>query len=87
MRDLIKNTLENEFDEARFSGFVKNLFNEITINPQSLIVTGGFGQHITSFNFLGEFNDAGKKRLDVLTVELSGNTKVARAIHAKEYYR
>jgi len=79
MRDLIKNTLENEFDEARFSGFVKNLFNEITINPQSLIVTGGFGQHITSFNFLGEFNDAGKKRLDVLTVELSGNTKVARA--------
>ena len=79
MKELIKKTLENEFDESGFLAFVKNLFTELTINPQSLTITGGFSQHIKQFKFLGEFKDAEKKRLDVLTVELAGNTKVARA--------
>lgn len=79
MQDLIVRTLEHDFDLDRFSTFVKNLFNVIDLTPQELTLSGGFKEHIKSFKYLGEYNDAEKKRLDVLVVELKGGTKVAKA--------
>lgn len=79
MKTLIKQTLANRFNLDNFTPFIKNFFNEIEIDPQEINVAKGFEEYIKKFVFLGEFSDAEKKNIDVLAVELSGDTKVERA--------
>jgi len=79
MKTLIKQTLANRFNLDNFTPFIKNFFNEIEINPQEINVAKGFEEYIKKFLFLGEFSDVENKNIDVLAVELSGDTKVERA--------
>jgi len=79
VKDLIKNTLGNRFDPDNFILFAKNLFNEIEIAPQDINVPANSTGHISKFTLLGEYTDSKDKNIDVLTVELIGDTKVERA--------
>lgn len=79
MKTLIKQTLANRFNLDNFTPFIKNFFNEIEIDPQEINVAKGLEEYIKKFLFLGEFSDVEKKNIDVLAVELSGDTKVERA--------
>ena len=79
MKNLIKETLESEFNLDNFILFTKNLFNEINIKPQEINISGGLQDHIKSLTFLGEFSDAQKKNIDIYVVELVKDSKVERA--------
>lgn len=79
MKDLLKRTFAGEFNTDNFILFTKNLFNEIDIEPREIGVSSGFGEHIKKFTYLGEYSDSQKRNMDVLIVELIGDTKVERA--------
>ena len=79
MKNLIKQTLENDFNLDNFTPFIKNLFNEIDLDVQNIPIPRGFDEHIKKFSFLAEYLDPQKKNIDVLAVELIGDTKVERA--------
>ena len=78
MKNLIKETLADRFNLDNFTSLTKNIFNEIDINPHEIPASGTEG-HIKKFTFLGEFSDSQKRNIDVLAVELAGDTKVERA--------
>lgn len=78
MKNLIKKTLSDRFNLDNFTLFAKNLFNEIDISPYEIPVTNPDG-NIKKFTFLGGFSDTQKRNIDVLAVELTGDTKVERA--------
>ena len=78
MKNLIKQTLADRFNLDNFTSFTKNIFNEIDIAPHE-IPASGTEDHIKKFTFLGEFSDSQKRNIDVLAVELAGDTKVERA--------
>jgi len=79
MKDLLKRTFTGEFDTDNFILFTKNLFNEIDIEPREISVSSGFGEYIKKLTYLGEYSDSQKRNIDVLIVELIGDTKVERA--------
>jgi len=79
MKDLLKCTFAGRFNTDNFILFTKNLFNEIDIEPREISVPSGFGEHIKKFTYLGEYSDFQKRNIDVLVVELIGDTKVERA--------
>ncbi|MEI8349832.1 MAG: TaqI-like C-terminal specificity domain-containing protein [Candidatus Omnitrophota bacterium] len=79
MKNIIKQSLEGSFNLDNFSLLVKNIFNKIDINPQEITVFNGFEEHIKSLTFLGEYCDSQDKNLDVLAIELIGDTKIERA--------
>jgi Alw26I/Eco31I/Esp3I family type II restriction m6 adenine DNA methyltransferase len=79
MKNLIKQTLSNRYDPESFFLFAKNLFNEIALSPQKVNIAKTYEGHIKDFVFLGEFADNEKKTIDVLAVELTGDTRVERA--------
>jgi len=78
MKNLIKETLADRFNLDNFTLFAKNFFNEINISPREIPASDTEG-HIKKFTFLGEFSDAQKRNIDVLAVELTGDTRVERA--------
>ncbi|MDD5129821.1 MAG: N-6 DNA methylase [Candidatus Omnitrophica bacterium] len=79
MKNLVRQTLERDFDLPQYTEFVKNLFNEIQIQPQEIKVPDSSQEFIKKITFLSEFSDTQKKTIDVYAVELVGGTKVERA--------
>ena len=79
MKNLIKQTLERDFDLPQYTDFVKNLFNEIQIQPQEIKVPDSSKEFIKKITFLSDFSDTQKKTIDIYAVELAGGTKVERA--------
>jgi len=79
MKNLVKQTLERDFDLLQYTDFVKNLFNEIQIQPQEIQIPDSFKEFIKKITFLSDFSDTQKKTVDIYAVELAGGTKVERA--------
>lgn len=79
MKNLIRQTLERDFDLPQYTDFVKNLFNEIQIQPQEIKVPDSSKEFIKKITFLSDFSDTQKRTIDVYAVELAGGTKVERA--------
>jgi type I restriction-modification system DNA methylase subunit len=79
MKNLVKQTLERDFDLPQYTDFVKNLFNEIRIQPQEIKVPDSSREFIKKIIFLSDFSDTQKKTIDIYAVELAGGTKVERA--------
>src|SRR3989339_86227 len=79
MKNLVKQTLEHDFDLPQYTDFIKNLFNEIQIQPQEIKVPDNSQEFIKKITFLSDFSDTQKKTIDIYAVELAGGTKVERA--------
>jgi type I restriction-modification system DNA methylase subunit len=79
MKNLVKQTLERDFDLPQYTDFVKNLFNEIRIQPQEIKVPDSFKEFIKKITFLSDFSDTQRKTIDIYAVELASGTKVERA--------
>src|SRR3989338_6775674 len=79
MKNLVKQTLEHDFDLPQYTDFIKNLFNEIQIQPQEIKVPDNSQEFIKKITFLSDFPDTQKKTIDIYAVELAGGTKVERA--------
>ena len=79
MKELIRKTLEKDFDFQQYAELIKNFFNEIQVHPQEIRVPDGSKEFIRKITFLADFCDSEKKNIDVYAVELAGGTKVERA--------
>src|SRR4030042_1794122 len=82
MKTLVQVTFENEFNEAHYKEFVKNLFNHFDFSKEHTLkhqFNDAERQALNNFTYFGTYEDAEKKSLDVLTVELKSSSKVERA--------
>jgi len=82
MKTLVQETFENEFNEAHYKEFVKNLFNHFDFSKEYTLkhqFNDAERQALNDFTYFGTYEDAEKKSLDVLTVELKSSSKVERA--------
>jgi len=79
--NFIRETFENSFEKEKYIGFVKNLFNKISLEPFEF-----HGQYIpdTFKPYINKYERVGKyaiedKRIDILIVYLSRETSIERA--------
>ncbi len=79
---LIQRTFENEFNEVHYKELVLNLFNHFDFSKEHTLkhqFNDAEKQALNDFTYFGTYEDAEKKCLDVLTVELKSSSKVERA--------
>jgi len=79
---LIQRTFENEFKEVHYKELVLNLFNHFDFSNEHTLkhqFNDAERQALNDFTYFGTYEDAEKKCLDVLTVELKSSSKVERA--------
>ena len=82
MKTLVQETFENEFNEARYKELVLNLFNHFDFSKEHTLkhqFNDAERQALNDFTYFGAYEDAEKKSLDVLTVQLKSSSKVERA--------
>ncbi len=78
----IQRTFENEFNEVHYKDLVVNLFNHFDFSKEHTLkhqFNDAERQALNDFTYFGTYEDAEKKCLDVLTVELKSSSKVERA--------
>jgi len=78
---LIKETFESPFDKNRFSGFVKNLLNEIKEAPfiyRGNFIPDAYEQYINTLERVGKYDD-GEHKIDILIAKLKKETSIERA--------
>ncbi|MFH1824179.1 MAG: TaqI-like C-terminal specificity domain-containing protein [Candidatus Firestonebacteria bacterium] len=79
MKQLIERTLGNKFNLDEFLLFAKDLFKKDDISPKKIKIENRFSEFIKEFSFLGDYTDQENKNIEILAVELVGDTKVERA--------
>jgi len=80
-QQIIRDTFENPFDKARFTGFVRNLLNHIEdalLTYQGNYIPEAFRQYIKTLERIGKFSD-GENTLDILIIILQKETSLERA--------
>src|SRR3989339_1152010 len=76
---LLNETFNHDFDINRFAKFVKELFNDFSINQKSWSVWQEYQDYIESYASLGNYTDKTKKIIDVLVVKLRKSSSRDRA--------
>ena len=76
---LLNETFNSDFDINRFAKFVKELFNDFSINQKSWSVWQEYQDYIESYVSLGSYTDKAKKIIDVLVVKLRKSSSRDRA--------
>src|SRR3989339_468724 len=76
---LLNETFNHDFDINRFAKFVKELFNDFSINQKSWSVWQEYQDYIESYVSLGSYTDKAKKIIDVLVVKLRKSSSRDRA--------
>jgi len=79
--NLIKDTFENSFDEGRFTNFVNNLFNKITLAPfeyKGAYIPEAYNKYINKYKRIGKYF-VEDKRIDILIVYLNKESSIERA--------
>ncbi|MFC2085347.1 Eco57I restriction-modification methylase domain-containing protein [Bacteroidota bacterium] len=77
----IRDTFESSFNKDGFTGFIKNLLNEIEDAPltyQGNYIPDGYKQNIKILERVGKFSD-GENSIDVLVITLQKGTSLERA--------
>ncbi|MEW5817397.1 MAG: class I SAM-dependent DNA methyltransferase, partial [Spirochaetota bacterium] len=80
-QSIIKETFENPFEKDRFTGFVKNLLNQIEDAPftyQGNYIPDAYKPYISSLERMGKYSD-GEHKIDILFVQLKKETSLERA--------
>lgn len=80
---LLKQALEQPFEEARFKLLAKNLVNDLE-KPSTSLVTGGqikdaYKDHVQFYKRLGKYVDPEQNVIDVVWVKLKKSTSLERA--------
>jgi hypothetical protein len=82
MEYLIHRVFESEFREDNYKELVLNLFNHFDFSKEHTLkhqFNDAERRALNDFTYFGTYEDAEKKCLDVLTVELKSSSKVERA--------
>lgn len=69
-KKLLDGVFRQSFDKDRFKQFVVELFNEFTFKTSSYSVWKEYSEYIESYESLGTYIDAEKKKIEVLVVKL-----------------
>jgi len=81
--NIISDTFDHPFDEARFQRFVLNLLNDFdsskTFDYYGAYIPDSFKDHVKRYKRLGKYHDPAGNELDVLTVQLVRETALERA--------
>jgi hypothetical protein len=78
---LIRETFENTFEKERYVGFVKNLFNKISLDAfeyYGQYIPEAFKPYISKYERIGKYTTE-DKRIDILIVYLNKETSIERA--------
>jgi len=80
-QNIIKETFENPFDKDRFTGFVKNLLNQIDDSHFAYygkFIPDAYKPFIGRYERIGKYSDS-ENRIDILIVYLNKETSIERA--------
>ncbi|MBA7528509.1 hypothetical protein ES705_20696 [subsurface metagenome] len=80
-QQIIRDTFESSFDKNGFTGFIKNLLNQIKEAPltyQGNYIPDAYKQHIKKLERIGKFSD-GENSIDILVITLQKETSLERA--------
>ena len=80
-QQIIEDTFESSFDEAKFTNFIKNLLNSIDDAPftyQGNYIPDAYKQSIKTLERIAKFND-GENSIDILIITLQKQTSLERA--------
>jgi hypothetical protein len=81
--NIISDTFDHPFDEAKFQRFVLNLLNDLdsskTFDYYGAYIPDSFKDHVKRYKRLGKYRDPAGGELDVLTVHLVRETALERA--------
>jgi len=78
---IIKTTFENSFDKDMFTGFAKNLLNQIEDAPftyRGNFIPDAYKPYIASLKRIGKYTDC-EHQMDILVVQLKRETSLERA--------
>src|SRR5437660_2830702 len=82
-RNLVRQTLTQSFDKARFRSFVLELLNEFdeskAFTSNKTYIKDAFKDHVERFERLGTYASPEAEKLDVLIVHLTKQSKLERA--------
>src|SRR5436305_2037923 len=82
-RNLVRQTLTEAFDKARFRNFVLELLNEFdeskAFTSNKTYIKDAFKKHVERFERLGTYTSPDNEKLDVLIVHLTTESKLQRA--------
>src|SRR5438132_6828566 len=82
-RNLVRQTLTEAFDKARFRDFVLELLNEFdeskAFTSNKTYIKDAFKHHVERFERLGTYASPDDEKLDVLIVHLTTQSKLERA--------
>ena len=79
-QNIIKETFENPFEKGSFTGFVKNLLNQIedaSFTYQGIYIPDAYKPYISSLERIGKYSD-GEHQIDILFVQLKKETSLER---------
>lgn len=81
-KDLVKNTLENQFDKGKFTHFVRNLLNNID-EAKAFHARGyvpeSYKKYVKTYERLATYTDPEGLKIDILIVYLQNETTLERA--------
>lgn len=80
-QNIVKETLQNDFNKERFVHFVKNLLNHIEDAPfvyRGNTIPRAYEHCVSTFERIGKYSD-GETKLDILIVKLKKETTLERA--------
>ncbi|MFZ2397765.1 MAG: hypothetical protein WAW31_03680, partial [Smithella sp.] len=81
-KDLVKSTLENQFDKVKFTFFVKNLLNKIDESKAFHArgyVPESYKKYVKTYERLATYTDPDNLKIDILIVYLQSETTLERA--------
>lgn len=82
-KDLVLKTFENEFNEAQFTYFIKNLLNDLDESKKQTwagsYIKESFRDAIQSYKRLGQYTDTANNVIDVLVVKVKKDITLERA--------
>ena len=77
---LLDETFNAEFDLDRYTKFIKELFNDFTVNIQETqYIANQYVDYISEVHKIGEYKDESKKTIEVLAVKLKRTSSRDRA--------
>src|SRR6266498_1100511 len=82
-RNLVRETLTQSFDKARFRNFALEVLNEFDASKafasNKTYIKDAFKDHVECFERLGTYTSPEDEKLDVLVVHLTRQSKLERA--------
>ena len=89
-QNIVKETLQDDFNKGRFIYFVKNLLNKIdetkTFKYSGAYIAEAFRPFVDSYERIGQYIDPESNKIDVLIVYLQKETSLERARTAQRNF-